>query len=102
MDLSNMSEYQKSLIETVRWKGNNSNTVPEWLSLWNDYMIKVDEILNKAGGYWEWIRTKDRKLRLEIRNELDTLLQTEFYRVQNSFETYRKSHPEEFKPRENE
>lgn len=102
MDLSNMNEHQKSVINITGWSPQNLEKEPEWFILWVNFKENIDKILEKVGGFKGWIETQDRELSNSIQKELDNYARTNYLKISELYHQYRKDHPEEFKPRENE
>lgn len=97
-----MNEHQKSLVEQSGYIIKDKNSLPEWLVLWGEYADKIEKVFDKVGGFKGWIECKDKKLSDTVQKELDDLASIYFEKTKDMYHQYRKDHPEEFKPRENE
>lgn len=95
-----MNEYQKRVIEVSGWIGNGD--LPEWIVLWAKHQEGIAKVFDKVGGFKGWIECKDKKLSDTVQKELDDLASIYFEKTKDMYHQYRKDHPEEFKPRENE
>lgn len=95
-----MNVRQREIAEHTGYLVKDEKNLPEWLVLWAEFLDKVDTAFPKEGDGWSWI--KDKELSTAVQKELDDLNAKYLQQISDMYHQYRKEHPEEFKPRENE